>query len=576
MYDVAIIGGGPAGSTAGSILMKYNPQLKVVIFEREEFPRDHVGESQLPPISRILDEIGCWDKVEAANFPVKIGATYRWGKSPELWDFEFYPSNLFVDEPRPAKYEGQRKYTAFQVDRATYDNILLNHAESLGCEVRQRCHVAKVLHSGDHVDGLQLDDGSVVEARYYLDGSGHSGLLRRALGIKTEAPTSLQNIAIWDYWQNTDWAVEIGVGGTRVQVMSLGYGWIWFIPLGPTRTSIGLIVPASYYKSCGMKYEELYLKALNEDPLISNLITNAKREMQMQTTNDWSFLAERHVGENWFLIGESSGFADPILAAGMSLAQASAREAGITILELDRKKHPVDWLKDQFESRQLRRLKNHIRFADYWYTANEQFSDLKEFTRKIASENGLDMSPEQAWAWLGQGGFINDNAAVGLAGFAIDQVKAMHGLITEHSPEPILAKTNHYKLNLSGANWHERPNYGSLGEIIKYECYERNGKVLPLVGVLWLLVDLLEKSPRLSDLLASMAQMAKDKSDDPSFMESYILAIPDALEGLIVDGWVEATYDPAFPLVPPPQRNTGVQWNTDEVARLKREDLSAE
>ena len=81
-YDVAIIGGGPAGSTLGTLLRKYDGDLSVLILERERFPREHVGESQLPPISAILDEMGCWDKIEAANFPVKIGATYRWAAPP--------------------------------------------------------------------------------------------------------------------------------------------------------------------------------------------------------------------------------------------------------------------------------------------------------------------------------------------------------------------------------------------------------------------------------------------------------------------------------------------------------------
>src|ERR1043165_8999520 len=90
-YDVAIIGGGPGGSTLGSLLRKYEPKCRVIILEKEEFPRDHIGESQLPPISDVLNEMGCWDKVEAANFPIKVGATFRWGKTPELWDFEFLP-----------------------------------------------------------------------------------------------------------------------------------------------------------------------------------------------------------------------------------------------------------------------------------------------------------------------------------------------------------------------------------------------------------------------------------------------------------------------------------------------------
>ena len=150
-YDVAIIGGGPGGSTTGAMLKHYHPGLRVLILERETFPRDHIGESQLPPISAVLDEMGCWDKVEAAGFPIKVGATYRWGRSPELWNFEFLPLADFRDEPRPAKFQGQRKQTAFQVDRSIYDQILLDHARDLGCEVLEGTKVAQVLHAGDRV-----------------------------------------------------------------------------------------------------------------------------------------------------------------------------------------------------------------------------------------------------------------------------------------------------------------------------------------------------------------------------------------------------------------------------------------
>ena len=94
-YDVAIIGGGPAASTVGTLLRKYQPSIRVGIFEKEKFPRDHIGESQLPPISAVLAEMGCWDKVEAANFPIKVGATFRWGAQKEIWDFEFLSLNDF-------------------------------------------------------------------------------------------------------------------------------------------------------------------------------------------------------------------------------------------------------------------------------------------------------------------------------------------------------------------------------------------------------------------------------------------------------------------------------------------------
>ena len=174
-YDVAIVGGGPSGSTAATLLKKYNPDLNVLVLEKEKFPRDHIGESQLPSIGPILHEMGVWDKVEAAGFPIKIGASYTWGREGEQWDFDFYPLESWRDEPRPAQYEGQRRQTAFQVDRAIYDDILLRHAEQMGAQVREQVKVTEVLVDGQRVAGLRLDTGETVTARYYLDASGAVG-----------------------------------------------------------------------------------------------------------------------------------------------------------------------------------------------------------------------------------------------------------------------------------------------------------------------------------------------------------------------------------------------------------------
>jgi flavin-dependent dehydrogenase len=563
MYDVAIVGGGPAGSTAGCLLKKYNPDLKVIILEREKFPRDHIGESQLPPIVHILDEMGCWDKVEAANFPIKIGGTYRWGKSPELWDLEFIDHETYVNEPRPGKFEGQRKATAFQVDRSIYDEILLDHAQELGCEVREECKVVKIPTNKDRVEGFELQSGETIQARYYMDASGHAGIMRRALGIKTEIPTTLKNIAIWDYWQNADWAIEIGVGGTRIQVLSVGYGWLWFIPLGPTRTSVGIVVPAEYYKNCGMKRDELYAKAINEDERILGLMKNATSEGKLQATNDWSFKSERSVGENWFLIGESAGFADPIMSAGMSIAHMGAREAAYTILELDRGKIDSKWLKHEFERRQLQNIDTHIRFGDYWYSANEQFTELKEFTKKLAADSGLDLTPEASWKWLAQGGFISDRGNIGYGGFGLAQVHAIHEIMTD-STESVLAQNNVYKLNLAGATWRDLAQYEE-GKVLRFGAYERSGKVLPLFGVTQMLVDHLQVSPKLADLLDRMNKLGMENKNDLAFIKRFILAVPEALEAMIIDGWVEPSYDPAAPLVTPPPMNSGIRWNTDSV-----------
>lgn len=537
-YDVLIIGGGPAGSTVGTLLKKYNPQLQVLIVEKEQFPRDHVGESQLPQIGEILHEMGCWNQVEAANFPIKVGVTYRWGQDPRPWDFNFLRTEQFKDEQRPSRYEGQRRQTAFQVDRAIYDNILLRHAEEMGCEVREKTSVVKVDTDGDRVARLHLNSGEKVTARYYIDASGHIGVLRRALGVQTDCPTQLQNIAIWDYWTNAEWAVEIGVGGTRVQVMSLSHGWIWFIPLGPTRTSIGFICPASHYKILKKSPTEIYHEALKSEPRISKLITNATCRNKIETTKDWSFLSEKTVGNNWFLVGESAGFADPILAAGMTLTHTGARELAYTILELERGKHDSYWLKNQYDQNQRRRIKQHIQFADYWYAANGQFTDLQEHSQIIAQEAGLNLSPEEAFQWLSQGGFTNDilgQAVIG--GFDLGSMKQVMQRFSQQEIAWEVSGYNVFNLDLKGAK-EELVAVYNQGQISQIKCYVKNNHRLPITGLYGLLIDILRRTADIQEIYHQLITIFKTRFSTEHAQVALHQTI-GCLEVMVSEGWIK-------------------------------------
>ncbi len=545
-YDVAIVGGGPGGSTTGTLLKKYNPHLRVLILEKEKFPRDHVGESQLPQISEILGEMGCWDKVEAANFPIKIGATYRWGEDPKPWHFDFLRTEQFKEEPRPAKYDGQRQQTAFQVDRSIYDDILLHHAEEMGCEVREETAVVKVDVEGDRITSLHLSSEEQVTARYYIDASGHIGILRRALGIQTDCPTQLQNIAIWDYWTNAEWAVEIGVGGTRVQVMSLPHGWIWFIPLGPTRTSIGFICPAAYYKQIKKPPLEIYYEALKNEPRISRLIANATSRGKVETTKDWSFLAERTVGENWFLVGEAAGFADPILAAGMTLTHTGARELAYTILALDRGEHDPNWLKTQYDQNQRRRVKQHIHFADYWYAANGQFTDLQEHSQTIAQEAGLKLSPAEAFRWLAQGGFTNDilGQAV-IAGFDLGSMKQVMQRFSQQEIPWEVSGYNVFQLDLNDATEEFVPVYAK-GQIVKVKCYVKNALRLPVTGLYGLLIDILSRTSGIEQIYQHLMTVFRTRFS-AQHAQVALHQTMGCLEVMVSEGWVKAILNPEKP-----------------------------
>ena len=545
-YDIIIIGGGPSGSTLGSLIKKYSPDLSVLILEKDRFPREHVGESQLPGISAILDEMGVWEKVEAANFPVKLGGSYTWGSQRDAWDFDFYPAEKFVDEERPAKYEGQRKSTAFQVERDRYDEILLRHAESLGVVVREETMVREIMTEGDAVTGFKLDSGEVLRARHYVDGSGHSAILRRALGVESEAPKELRNVAFWDYWDNAEWAVEIGVGGTRVQVRSLPYGWIWFIPLGPKRASVGLICPSEYYKETGLTPKEVYLRAIEEQEEISALLKDAESSTggEVLTTKNWSHLADRLVGKNWWIIGEAAGFADPILAAGMTLAHGSARHCAYSILELERAEHDPDWVKSYYDEKNRRNIEQHIRFAKYWYAANGCFTDLQDHCKQIAKDAGLRLTPQQAWRWLAQGGFSNqsiESAAFGA--FDLGSSKQLVNLFSGRELKFEITKYNQLTLNLNGA---QEVNQGKLvdGRVVPVMCYKRGEAVLPYTGHWKRAIDALRAESdiqKICEILgAPIAMATRDKT---------LYEFVQVLEAMLADRWITGKVNKKRPML---------------------------
>ncbi|MDR3692707.1 MAG: NAD(P)/FAD-dependent oxidoreductase [Fimbriimonas sp.] len=556
--DVAIIGGGPAGSTVGTFLRKYNPNLSVTILEREKFPRDHVGESHLPAISAILEEMEVWDKVEAANFPIKIGATFKWGGTKEFWDTDFLHHEQFRDEPRPARFEDQRRKTAFQVDRSIYDKVLLDHARSMGCQVFEETSVSAIERDADRVLGLRVaskdaedqaafgKDGR-VEAKYYVDCTGEGGLLRRAMDVEIEAPTALRNIAIYKYWQNAKWAVSLGIGGTRIQIMSIDWGWLWFIPITPTRTSVGLVLPASYYKASGKSVEQIYADAIAAEPLIAGLLADATPEPEITATKDWNFLSKRLVGENWFLAGDACGFADPILSAGMTLAHTGARKVAFTLLELFRGELDPAWLKFEFEDGHRTQIRHHMQFADFWYSSNGQFTDLKDYCREIAETAGLSLDPESAFRWLATGGFTIDEPGVAAAlTYRVSGLKLVAVHLGASKPEWEISKTNFWRLNLADAVEGKFVRYLN-GRVVPIPCLKRGSKILPLIDV-FKHIHTAFKNNADSIMILEDCVNAMIEKDGVEPGEASLLAI-EGLESLILEGWIRGKVVPSRPFI---------------------------
>lgn len=541
-FDVAIIGGGPGGSTLACLLKKHNPALRVLVLEKEKFPRDHIGESQLPPIGKVLIEMGCWDKVEAAGFPIKVGVTFTWGKTTDPWDFHLFPlSEMDTTKPRPHRFENWRQRSSFQVDRAIYDKILLDHARELGCDVREETRVASIERDGDRVVALTLGSGETVTARHYVDASGNVGILRRAMGVKVDAPTALQNIAFWDYWENPRWLEVEPVGRTRVHIRSLPYGWMWFIPVSATRASVGLVTPASYYKESGKRPAEIFAQALEDEKWVKNALEGGAPRGKVESTTDWSYVVERCYGENWFLVGEVAGFADPILSAGMTLTQTGALELAYTILELDRAEHDREWLLARYDDLQRRRVLQHMRFAEYWYSANGVFDNIRENCVKIAEEAGLKLNPAEAFKWLAQGGFGDDiPGQVGLGGLDIAGVKQVMMRITGDQATWKINGKNVFKLNLQGAKkvWIGRPN--GMGRIERAEAYLRGHSRLELIGVQKTLFEILQKHSDIDKILESLRNHFAISVPAEHIGAAVQQAI-QVLEVMATDYWVHAS-----------------------------------
>jgi hypothetical protein len=379
----------------------------------------------------------------------------------------------------------------------------------------------------------------------------------------------LRNIAIWDYWQNADWAINIGVGGTRIFIASIDWGWIWFIPIGETRTSVGLVLPLEHYKKMGQKPEELYKQALDEAPLIKSLMVNAECENNFQTTNDWSYIADRLAGENWWLIGDTCGFADPILSAGITLAVAGARQAAYSILATEAKEHDAQWLRNFYTDVHKKRIGQHVMFADFWYKSNGQFTDLLEYTSQIAKEAGLNMSPDEAFRWLGTGGFSHEDPALPiLGGVAIEAVQQINQQLTGKQATWKVGTHNVFKLNLQGAEESAMPLLFE-GKIWQKSCYRRDGKILPRYGVYEIVLKLLEKENLILPAVERLHHffVRNPIYDTPGIGINLTLS---TIESMIAEGWVECSVDPEqgfYPFTTPAESNM-IHKNFDLVVKI--------
>lgn len=319
-----VIGGGPGGSTVAALLAKNG--VDVLLLEREQFPRYHIGESLLASCLPTLRLSGAFEKVAAEQFTVKRGALIHWAEDTWVLDWK--------------RLIGEEAWS-WQVDRATYDNVLLRNAAAQGAKVVEKATVRRVIFDGDRAVAAEWTcDGDpavrVVHFDHVFDASGRSGLLAKHLDLR-EQHKIFQNVAIWSYWEGASLLPDSPEGA--INVISTPDGWWWHIPLKNNRFSVGLVTHKSLFSAQRKQYsslDEYYHSKVQSTPKIALALANAKCVKSARADQDYSYVSKQFCGPGYFLIGDAACFLDPLLSTGVHLAQYSAMLAAATALSIRR------------------------------------------------------------------------------------------------------------------------------------------------------------------------------------------------------------------------------------------------
>jgi flavin-dependent dehydrogenase len=371
MYDVAIIGGGPAGSTAAALLARAGR--RVIVFEREKFPRFHIGESLLPFSMKAFSRLGLHEKFLRAGFMKKFGGEIFGACSERGTKFYFKDG-----------FHSQTDHS-YQVTRADFDKVLLDHAAESGADVHEQTAVERVEVANEHVDLSVKWNGSSqnVRARYVIDASGRNSVLGTQFGIK-KSYDHLQKLSIFAHYDDV-WREE-GRDGTLTLLIRGIDCWFWIIPLTAERTSIGVVLDGEVFRSSKLSPEDFLKQALAEQPIISKRMTNARRASKVYVATDFSYRSSKLHGDRWLLAGDAAGFIDPIFSSGVFLAVFSGEQCAHTLNEaLD---HPgkARRLFRRYEGAVNRAMDIYLRFVNAWYT--------KEFIEVFLSpRNVLGLAP---------------------------------------------------------------------------------------------------------------------------------------------------------------------------------------
>lgn len=426
--DCVVVGAGPGGCTAATLIALQGH--KVTLLERETTPKYKIGESLLPAtIHGVLPLLGVSEEIKNANFILKRGGAFRWGKNPKPWVFDFASSQ---------KMAGPTS-TAFQVERIVFDRILLDNARKKGVDVRAGCKVTGTLEEDGRVVGLQFlneqGEPETLRARYTVDASGAESPLARKVGERIFSKY-FQNIAVFGYYENGGRLAEPLSG--NIFCAAFDEGWFWYIPLRKELTSVGVVIDKTRTAELTNDLPASLAKYIEKCAPIKDLLKNATRVTEgiygeVRARKDYSYANTKFWSPGLALIGDAACFVDPVFSSGVHLATYSGLQVARSVNTYLRGKVDEDAIFNEFEKRYRREYANFYDFLLAFYNVEQEETSYFWEAKKVL---GAKTPEDEAFINL-VGGVGNNNEELFDSAAFFEKRKELGGtLFPEAGTEP--------------------------------------------------------------------------------------------------------------------------------------------
>ena len=373
-YDVIVMGGGPAGSSVASMLAREGRQ--VILFEKEIFPRHHIGESLMTDTYWTFRRMGLLDKLKASPFVRKYSVQFANAAGKESRPFYFFES---------VHHESA---VTWQVTRSEFDKLLIDHAADSGVTVHQGVLVKQVLFEGDRAVGVevQMQDGSREKffSKVVVDATGQAAMLSNKFRWRVRDP-KLKKAVLYSYFKGAHREPDLNGGATLVLRTEKGSnGWFWYIPLENDITSVGIVADPEYLvQGRGQDLAKIYHEEIEKCEPCRRRVGDATRVDKIYSILDYSYRSKQNAGNGFIIIGDAYGFLDPIYSSGVLLALKMAELAADAIHDAFNHDDFSAERLGQFQAKLDRGIESMRKLVYAFY--NESFS-FSGFLRKYPEE----------------------------------------------------------------------------------------------------------------------------------------------------------------------------------------------